>query len=121
MPTEREVAWAAGLFEGEGTMTLNGVSRSPRVKLSMVDRDIVQRFHRIVGVGQTCEWNDGKNQPQLCWYSGAKNSVRIVIEMFLPYFGVRRKQRAAQVLARAMDTPFEGWDAPRDGELEALR
>lgn len=122
MPTDREVAWAAGLFEGEGTITLNGVAKSPRLKLSMVDADVVRRFHAIVGVGHTCPWDDKNpaHQIQLCWYTGAKADIARVLDMLIPYFGERRLVRAAHVLARAIDTPYEGWDGLRNGELEAL-
>lgn len=48
-----EAAWLAGLFEGEGCISLAGT----RVQLSiaMTDRDVVERFVSMVGYGKvTC-------------------------------------------------------------------
>ena len=42
-----EVAWAAGLFEGEGTITHSG--GRPRLALKMTDDWPVRRFAEIVG------------------------------------------------------------------------
>lgn len=114
-----KIAWAAGLFEGEGTLTLNGKTKSPRLKLSMTDFDVVRRFAAIVKVGHLCVWKDKNRryQKQLCWYTGKKTDVIRVTELLLPYFGERRTKQAARVLARAMKAPFEGWDGPRIKEL----
>jgi len=51
LPTEVERAWAAGIFEGEDTITMSGSFFSPRLKLSMTDFDVIERFHEIVGCG----------------------------------------------------------------------
>lgn len=44
-----EIAWAAGLFEGEGTIT--AVNGRPRLALKMVAEASVRRFGAAVGVG----------------------------------------------------------------------
>jgi hypothetical protein len=58
MPTDAEVAWLAGLLEGEGYF---GVIRShvggkvyvyPRIGVTMTDRDVVQRAVTIMGAGK---------------------------------------------------------------------
>lgn len=100
---ETDVAWAAGLFEGEGTITLNGKQLSPRLKLSMTDFDVVRRFAKIVRVGHLCPWIDDnpKHLPQLCWYTGRKKHVAEVLNLLSPYFGKRRRKRARIVLKRA--------------------
>lgn len=115
MPTDSEVAWAAGLFEGEGCITLSGASRSPRLKISMTDADVVLRFARIVGGGNLAEqrFTNPKYKTQLCWYTGKKSEVIRVLNMLMHFFGERRLNRAAEVLARAMNAPFEGWDSAR--------
>jgi hypothetical protein len=50
-----EIAWAAGLFEGEGT--ISHISRRREtldllVALRMTDEDVVRRFDEIVGRGK---------------------------------------------------------------------
>jgi len=101
-PTATEIAWSAGLFEGEGTITLSGTSKSPRLKLSMVDRDIVQRFANIVEGGHLCTWKvkNPKHKKQLCWYTGKKPEVARILELLMPFFGKRRLARAKVVHTR---------------------
>jgi hypothetical protein len=115
MPTNEQIAWAAGLFEGEGTITLNGVAQAPRMKLSMTDFDVVRKFYDIVGEGHLCIWRskNPKHKAQLCWYTGRKSVIVKLIDLFLGHFGERRYARACEVMHRAMDSPFEGWDAAR--------
>jgi hypothetical protein len=49
-----EIAWAAGLFEGEGSITRFGRSGKfdLRVSLNMTDEDVVRRFDAIVDRGK---------------------------------------------------------------------
>lgn len=118
MPTETEIAWAAGLFEGEGCITISHNSKTaydqPRLKLSMVDVDVVERFAAIVGVGNLCDqrFKNPKFQKQRCWYAGARKDVTRVLNMLRPYFGDRRRARCDEVLVVANPVPFEGWDYP---------
>lgn len=48
-PTERELAWAAGLFEGEGTVSIRSSGRfgytRPLVSVTSTDLEIVTFFH----------------------------------------------------------------------------
>jgi hypothetical protein len=55
MPT-RGIAWAAGLYEGEGCvcMGLSGGYRSPRITLGMTDREPVEWFREVLGFGTIC-------------------------------------------------------------------
>jgi len=51
-----DTAWAAGLFEGEGSvcwlnMSTTNQRRVPNLGLSTTDEDVIRRFHSIVGVG----------------------------------------------------------------------
>lgn len=97
-------------------MTLSGKAKSPRLKLSMVDFDVVRRFGRVVAGGHFSTWRFEGYQDQLCWYTGKKSEVARIIDLMMPYFGVRRLERAVLVLSRATDAPFEGWDASRETE-----
>lgn len=53
LPLTVESAWAAGVFEGEGYLTLRLDCKKPRILLgmSMTDEDVVRRFASTVGVG----------------------------------------------------------------------
>lgn len=52
-------AWAAGLFEGEGSIIIQNYSHGGRgfkLQLSMVDKDVVKKFHEVVKCGQLHEF-----------------------------------------------------------------
>ena len=109
MPTDIDIAWAAGLFEGEGTLHLarhgkSTVPRYPQVSLGMCDLDVVERFMAVVGVGPIRK-QDRSHLPnhQDCYYWVCENGrdCAAVIDMLIPFFGARRSKRAAEVLARA--------------------
>lgn len=56
MATEAEIAWAAGLFEGEGCISFNGRgSYMPKMQITMSDRDVLERFLEIVACGSILE------------------------------------------------------------------
>lgn len=49
---ECNIAWAAGLFEGEGCFDHSaGTAHRPRATMSLTDRDVLERFMSAVGVG----------------------------------------------------------------------
>lgn len=51
--TETELAWVAGLIEGEGTFfcTKRRERRYPVIAVGMTDEDVIQKLYLLVGVG----------------------------------------------------------------------
>jgi hypothetical protein len=100
MPSCREVAWAAGLFEGEGCITYGSDKRYPRLQLRSTDKDIVLKFVDIIGVGSYVEegtrsdnWKD-----VYFWQVGGSTEVKYVLELLLPFLGKRRTEAAHEAL-----------------------
>jgi len=111
-PSITDIAWAAGLFEGEGC--LNVFQRSSgkwqtQARLRMADRDVVERFAAIVGFGtvrgpiapQEAHWS-----PTWEWYTQRRDTCRSLIALFLPYFGERRTAKAHELLALGEARPL---------------
>jgi len=102
-PTREQIAWAAGLFDGEGC--INAYRRKTKwgviVRLDMTDEDVVQRFAAIMGVGQVHgprQAQKGPNRkPLYGWYVQDASDALAVIELLLPWLGIRRKARALEV------------------------
>jgi hypothetical protein len=101
-PLTMDEAWAVGLFEGEGCMTISG-TRYPhaRLKLNSTDEDVVRRFHGVVGIGNVRidhaqEKHGYKTQWE--WYAGAKADVVAFLLRFIHHFSARRHQRAFELL-----------------------
>jgi hypothetical protein len=96
-----EFAWACGLFEGEGTAWTDGAAR--RVAIGMVDRDVLERFQRAVGVGRIRgPYAPGarSKQEMFHWEVCAWLDVVPLLERMLPMLSPRRQEQAAKVLAR---------------------
>lgn len=101
--TPEEIAWAAGLFEGEGCFT--GASRGRFcMKMSMCDEEVIRRFHRTVGMGGV----SGPHKPTGLgtlmhweWRSERFEHMQAIVAMFWPWLSTRRRNRAAEVLMNA--------------------
>lgn len=100
-----DVAWAAGLFEGEGNFTLRAKT-SAEAMLGMTDEDVVRRFAVAVGFGSVHrEERKAPHRTLFRWSAANAQDARALIAMFLPYFGGRRRQRALAVLEYTKDCP----------------
>jgi Sigma-70, region 4 len=101
-----EIAWAAGLFEGEGSISLS--RNQIRLKLGMTDGDVVQRFADIAGCGRVYVREEMRRVHwKPCWYWEVARRADCVAVMaaLLPYLGERRTERWLEVCAerRAAD------------------
>lgn len=106
-PKHSEVAWAAGLFEGEGCIYLAGDKRRdppylyPGLQLTMNDRDVVERFHRIIGVGSICTSRRSGRKDMWRWQCSNRPGFDHCMKLFEPYLGERRLVKLAEVRAGA--------------------
>lgn len=99
------LAWAAGLFEGEGTIYLQRVNYRdkayvyPRVALSMTDEDVVRAFCDAVGRGRVHGPYRQKGARKNIWqWSAFNNDACLVLDDLLPWLGNRRRAKAMQVV-----------------------
>ena len=105
MNKETDVAWAAGLFEGEGCIS-NDKKKYRRLSINMTDEDVMKRFVRIVAYGnlkgphlpRKSENPNGKYKPFWQWGVGKRSEVLRILKMFIPYFGKRRSQKAIEAI-----------------------
>ena len=98
---ELKVAWAAGLFEGEGSCCITD-GRQPRVQLASTDEDVVRRFVAIVGRGRVRfhERTNG-NKDVWHWSVQGRDDVLYVLNLLWPFLGERRRERAYELIERA--------------------
>jgi hypothetical protein len=100
--TEAEIAWAAGLFEGEGCFRMTnsrGKSRCATLSLQMTDRDTVERFRNIVESGAVRTERRPGRKTIFVTDVAKRSDVERIIRAFLPWLGVRRKAKALELLA----------------------
>jgi hypothetical protein len=100
-----ELAWAAGLFEGEGCFVLgkgNGRyahTRNVRAVLASTDPDVLLRFYKALGFGHlsTRKTVPGR-KPVHVWNAGSFETFQAVVAMFWPWLGARRRAKARECL-----------------------
>lgn len=119
--------WAAGLFEGEGTV---GLAKGKwRLSLAMTEEFVLLKFLALVGGGRIYgPYHDGNPRHRvhwkwLCWRA---EEVVAIGEMFLPYLGPTRHKKMEQAIAAMRKTPVR-WRQqtlpayPRNPEAAAER
>lgn len=115
MRNEIDIAWAGGLFEGEGCFSSHKVGKyygNPSASLGMTDEDSVRRFHAVVGLGRVRYENRAKRgwKDYWVWSCSSIEDVEIVVGLLYPYLGKRRQGRAMEVLYLAWARPGKAKD-----------
>lgn len=94
-----DLAWAAGLFEGEGSANFTGVS--PSLHLAMTDEEIVRRFQAVIGRGRICMPKRKRaHWKQAWWWSAAGQQVEEIVGRLWPHLGTRRREQIIRMLHR---------------------
>jgi hypothetical protein len=99
VPSTEDVAWAAGLFEGEGSFYIWRKKSQARASMTSTDRDVLERFIEIVGIGTIIipATIEGRKD-RFMWTIAGYDRVKAVIDLFEPWLGERRRIQAAEVL-----------------------
>ena len=99
-----ELAWLAGLLEGEGCFWLRKPrgarqSCSPYLAVSMTDKDVVERVAKIFGVQVKKKPDQRKAHYKPCWTVQASGPrAALWMNRMLPFMGMRRTARINEVL-----------------------
>jgi hypothetical protein len=111
---DNNVAWAAGFFEGEGCFflrryqTKQGVKLAADASLNTTDKDVLERFHRVVGRGKIYVHRDAdkpKKQGEIWkksswqWRCGSDDAIEVA-KLLLPFLGERRTEKALEMIER---------------------
>lgn len=108
--TETDIAWIAGLLEGEGYFGIDNRSKdryeisktppAPFIKISMVDEDIIQRLSKLLDksyFSPSRKTVTGKQVYTL--HIGEKEKVLFILQKILPYMGMRRGERITESIS----------------------
>lgn len=98
----KSIEWAAGLFEGEGTLYRRKNGRW-QIRIKMTDLDVLQAFQEAVDTGNlTGPYHPPSLKPHhkafWHWETSKKDDLIMVVEKLLPYLGHRRSQLARNCL-----------------------
>jgi hypothetical protein len=114
---DTHIAWAAGLFEGEGSACIS--SGQPRIAVSMTDEDVVRRFAEIVDCGNVRRYHypATKRKPYWQWSAQSATDVLHVLGLLYPYLGLRRQERVMEIIERAAKIGAEAGFCKRGHDL----
>lgn len=103
--TEVELAWLAGLLEGEGSFLKGPPSSTnrPRIAVEMTDEDVIRRAAQLVGVGYVgSSKRDPKWKPTFRITVRGRSSVSLM-KLLRPLMGARRQQQIDIAIASYTD------------------
>ncbi|MDE1840213.1 MAG: hypothetical protein KGH87_09890, partial [Thaumarchaeota archaeon] len=89
--TVKDLYWAAGFIEGEGTF---GFTHSPRVSVGQVQREPLERLQRMFGGSIRL---DGRKHPINVWGVYGSRAAGLMMTLY-PLMSTRRKGRIFEVL-----------------------
>lgn len=101
--TSVELAWICGIFEGEGCSYQRTASTRIVIQISMTDRDIIERVHRIAGVGRIDKRGLPSGKTAYVWSIRRCDEAADFLRKMLPLLGERRTEKALRLL--------EAWDS----------
>jgi hypothetical protein len=114
--TDLEIAWIAGLLEGEGSFGIarrvvknkvlpDRLSLQPVARIGMTDRDVIERFARLVGVAFNQQHTRRGARKPLYQAAVSNRRALLLMERIRPMMGERRQ--------RQIDAAVSGSNSPR--------
>lgn len=98
-----EIAWVAGLLEGEGyfSRSANRVKWNRyEVGCGMTDEDVIRKLHRHLGVGRVVEQRRQRPswKPVWRWLTNKNAEVYAICAAIHPFMGKRRRTRIEDIM-----------------------
>lgn len=97
---DNEMAWLAGLLEGEGCFS-NRSDRycSPLVQLMMTDKDVVVRAAKAMGAHKVVQCRTPTKAGKVIYRANVYGSTALeVMRNVMPFMGERRFQKISEIL-----------------------
>jgi len=103
--TDEEIAWLAGLCEGEASFSSNRSQRqsrpSPRLQVVMGDKDVLERIVAITGQSHVLgplKTREVHHTPMYYWQKTGPRAAEIIRAIY-PLLGVRRRACIERIFA----------------------
>lgn len=93
-----DLIWLAGIFEGEGCITIRA-GKTATLTVSMTDEDVVLRVQQAAKLGTVNgPYNKGPGRkPMWTWDLHRREHVYALLVAMYPWLGNRRKEKAREV------------------------
>ena len=101
MASDVEIAWGAGLVEGEGCFTWHSEGRHPYFLMDMADKDVLEKFQQVFPEvklrGPYTHKSKPKNKPRYRVDAFGPKALTLMKTIY-PYMGERRKLKMDEFL-----------------------
>jgi hypothetical protein len=87
---ELDIAWAAGLFEGEGSVYFSRKRNAAHLAISMTDREPLEKFAQIFELQVEGPFIRGEYLPVWRVGTSSRVKIRIILEKFRSWLSPRR-------------------------------
>ena len=103
----RQIEWIAGLLEGEGSFTVDGLT-TPRLRLGMTDLDVVERAQKILHTNAHISIRDDRRGSRKRMYNLDISGTLAASWMMIlyPLMGDRRQQCIHKIIRAWRAAPF---------------
>jgi hypothetical protein len=117
--TTEEIAWAAGIFDGEGCIHIrrNAVTETSRhrtthyaliTKVTMCHAPTIERLHRIFGVGHVgLQKGSARKSPSASWYCMSKDAA-FVLHHLKPFLFTKLEEAELGIAFSELPTARNG-------------
>ena len=100
--TREQLAWVAGVIEGDGCLTMKNQRMFPHVSVTMTDEDVIRRLQLWTGLGTVngpYRPTTGHNKlPMWIWAVGGGAQAYALLIAIWPWLGSRRRARAEELI-----------------------
>jgi hypothetical protein len=117
--SDLEIAWLAGLFEGEGSL-IRKPNQGVQMVIGMTDEDVILKAQAIAGGTVRPIFYPKNPERKQAWKWAVSNwpEVLALINLMLPYMGQRRGGKMRAILAEAASNGrWKGSWVPCDHDL----
>ena len=124
---KEELAYLAGLLEGEGTVSLykHGTAIYPRVTIANTEPELVQAFYDFFENGSTTKSQLRSGTPYYIWITQHQDVIFERMTKLLPYLrGIRRQQTILMlkyIISRKADSPKAHYTEEQLKMVEQMR
>lgn len=96
---DTDIAWLAGLYEGEGSASIRATGTSVSVAIQMTDPDVIDRVQALfpAPTGIKSYPREGV-RTQYCWALYRRDLIEQFLTAMLPFLGERRTAQARALL-----------------------
>lgn len=101
MTKQESIAWAAGFFEGEGSISCS--SSNWQIALKNTDMQMLQRFQSVVGRGRIYPERRLVGKPIYVWKCGKSDDIYHAAALLWNYLSDRRQDQLLDVIVKRQE------------------